>query len=78
MSEDVIVTSWVRVDTGCPIRAEVIGSAETEFTCGRAPGDFEFIMEADALREFLKVGTKALEEMDALFAEEEALRQPQC
>jgi hypothetical protein len=35
-------------------------------------------MEADALREFLKVGTKALEEMDALFAEEEAARQPQC
>jgi|GraSoiStandDraft_50_1057286.scaffolds.fasta_scaffold1567799_1 hypothetical protein len=75
---DVTVTSWVRVDTGCPIRAEVIGSAETEFTCGRRPGEFEFIMEADALREFLKVGTTALEEMDALFAQEEAQRQPQC
>lgn len=77
MNDELTVTSWVRIDSGCPVRYDVIGSAETEFFCGTPPGDFEFVMEADALREFLKVGTKALDEMDALFNQEEAERQRQ-
>lgn len=75
MNGELTVTSWVRVDAGCPVRYDVIGSAETEFICGTPPGDFEFVMEADALREFLKAGNEALREMDALFDQEEAERQ---
>jgi hypothetical protein len=33
---------------------------------------FEFSFEANALREFLELGTRALAEMDARYAEEEA------
>src|SRR6266542_2209384 len=60
INDELTVTSWVRMDSGCPVRATVIGSAETEFSVGAPPSDFEFVMEADALREFLKVGTQAL------------------
>lgn len=77
MYGDLTVSSWVRVDTGCPVRYDVLGSAEAQFVVGRAPVEFEFVMEADALREFLKIGTEALNTMDALFAQEEAERDPQ-
>lgn len=67
-----VVSAYVRIDDGCPIHYHVVGSAETEFTCGGQMDGFEFVMTAEALREFLRLGTMALAEMDTRYAKEQA------
>jgi hypothetical protein len=74
MTDLLDVSSCVIVREGCPISHTVIGSAETEFLCGNHSDGFAFTFEAEALREFLRLGTEALREMDAQFAQEEAER----
>jgi hypothetical protein len=66
------VNSWVAIREGCPMSYYVKGSAETDFRCGGERDGFEFAFEAEALREFLRIGTEALQDMDARFAREEA------
>ena len=74
MTDLVDVSSWVTIREGCPLTHTVIGSAESEFLCGTRSDGFSFTFEAEALREFLRLGTHALKEMDAQFAQEEAER----
>jgi hypothetical protein len=66
------VNSWVSISKGCPMSYGVSDSAEVNFLCGSLRDGFEFAFDADALREFLKLGGEALQKMDALHAEEEA------
>ncbi len=66
------VSSWVAIGEGCPMSFEILGSGETHFLCGTATDGFEFNFEADALREFLKLGAQALAQMDARYAKEHA------
>ncbi len=71
MFEKLAVNSWVAIREGCPMSYYVKGSAETDFRCGGERDGFEFAFEAEALREFLRLGTEALQDMDARFAREE-------
>lgn len=73
MYSSVAVGSWVDIHDGCPIRFEVCGSGVAFVTCGPETADnFQFMLESEALREFLRVGCEALREMDALHTREEA------
>lgn len=67
----------VKIDEACPIKSETDGSAQADFLFGDgAPDTFELIMHAEALREFLPLATKALAEMDAIYAKEEPANDP--
>jgi hypothetical protein len=67
------VNSWVEIRDGCPIRFEVGGSGVAFVRCGRNPREsFQFTLDSEALREFVRLGADTLREMDAIFASEEA------
>ncbi len=74
MPSNLTISSWVTIHEGCPMSCDVIGSAETYFLCGSSSDGFEFHFEAEALREFLKLGSKALADMDTLYEQEETAR----
>jgi hypothetical protein len=67
-----VVNSWVSIHEGCDITYSVNGSDGTHFTAGDKAHPFEFFFQAEALRQFIELGVKALAEMDALAAKEEA------
>lgn len=73
-SGKVQVGSWVTIRDGCPISYHVTRSASTEFRCGPELDRFEFVIEREALREFVRVATDALRDVDARLASERAER----
>jgi hypothetical protein len=62
--QNVNVKSWVGVSGECPINYYHQGKESVDFTFGMSPHDFEFGFDVTSLREFLKVGAKALEELE--------------
>lgn len=60
---NVKISSYVTVQDNCPMRYRVNSSNEVEFSFGGRRDPFEFEFNATALREFLWLGSKALEEM---------------
>ena len=69
---ELTVSSWVEIGEGCPINVEVGGSGVAYVRCGRETENaFEFHLALDALREFVRRGGEALQEMDAIYAREE-------
>jgi hypothetical protein len=60
---DLKVSSYVTVLDRCPMRYRVV-SDHVEFSFGGQRDPFEFMFDAVALREFLRVGAAALREMD--------------
>jgi hypothetical protein len=67
-----VVNSWVSIHEGCEITYSVDGSDGAHFTAGDTTQPFEFFLQAEALRQFVEQGTRALAEMDVLAAKEEA------
>lgn len=65
MPGDLKVSSYVIVRDRCPMRFRVNSGDEVEFSFGGRNDPFEFEFNAEALREFLWLGSKALEEMTA-------------
>jgi len=63
MAGDLKVSSYVSIRDRCPMRFRVNSSDEVEFSFGGRNDPFEFEFNAAALREFLWLGSKALEEM---------------
>jgi hypothetical protein len=72
MYPKVVVKSWVGVSGDCPIsyNADTDGDG-VDFMFGNQPDHFEFGFDTEALREFLRVGTDALREMDARLVSEQ-------
>jgi hypothetical protein len=66
------VASWVTMRDGCPISFSVGGSGMAFCTVGDTDDNesFEFQIEPEVLREFLRLGTETLSEMDALYEQE--------
>jgi len=62
------VSSYVIVRNQCPMRFRVTGDDDVEFSFGGTRDPFEFVFDAKALREFLRLGTDALREMEGLAA----------
>jgi hypothetical protein len=73
MSRCVIVSSYVVIEDNCPIRFNPLGGDQVEIVCGQPRDGFEFIMSTEALRTFVKLGTAALAEMDALASTDEVV-----
>lgn len=66
LGQDLIVSSYVVIRTGCPLAISVDNADQANVICGRVPSDaFEFVMEREALRAFVELGSHALREMDA-------------
>lgn len=57
------VSSYVTIYDRCSMRYRVV-SDHVEFSFGRARDPFEFMFDAVALREFLRMGAAALQEID--------------
>lgn len=66
------VSSWVAIREGCPISYEVLGSGTAHVLCGDPADAFEFEVDAEALRELVRLGAEALHEMDARYTREQA------
>jgi hypothetical protein len=63
---DLLVSSYVVIREGCPLAITVDGPDQVQITCGRIPTDaFEFVMQREALRALVELGTDALEMMDS-------------
>ncbi len=72
MCEPLKVVSWASANERCPIKHSVTGSDEVVFIFGSGRDAFEFAFDAGALRNLLKLGTEALEAMDARANQEQA------
>jgi hypothetical protein len=65
LGTNLVVSSYVVVREGCPVAITVDGPDQVQITCGTIPSDaFEFILQREALRAIVELGTDALEEMD--------------
>lgn len=52
------------IHEGCPVTLDVVGD-EVHALCGNSPRQgFEFVIQAEPLREFVRLGTDALREID--------------
>ena len=63
--DNVDIKSWVMVSGVCPITYYCDPTGTVDFTFGDAPDIFEFGFDADALREFLRVGAEALRHVES-------------
>jgi hypothetical protein len=65
LGANLVVSSYVIVKEGCPVRFVVDGPDQVQVTCGVLPTDaFEFVMQREALRTFVSLGAEALREME--------------
>lgn len=71
-SNPVTVSTYVIVQESCPLTFDVMGGGQVEVTCGSPRDGFQFVVATEALREFVKLGSQALDEMDALPEQEKA------
>lgn len=61
---NISTSSWVVIHEGCPISLDIVGD-EVHALCGTSPRHgFEFVIQAEPLREFVRLGTDALREID--------------
>jgi hypothetical protein len=75
MPDTLTIGAWISLHEGCEISSDVGGSNVGLLTVrGAGQQPFELYFRAESLRQFLEVGTRALAEMDALAAQEEAER----
>lgn len=61
---DLKVGAYVTVRDRCPMRSQVVDHDTVEFSFGGVRDPFEFVFDAMTLREFLRLGSAALQEMD--------------
>jgi hypothetical protein len=66
MITDLKVSSWVAIRRGCPISYRVHADDDIEILCGSTRDGFEFTVDAETLREIVRVGTSALDEVDRM------------
>ena len=66
MFADLTVSSWVAIRRGCPISYRVNADDDIEILCGSPRDGFEFTVDAEILRELIRVGTSALGEVEGV------------
>jgi|1185.fasta_scaffold650865_2 hypothetical protein len=66
MITDLKVSSWVAIRRGCPISYRVHADDDIDILCGSTRDGFEFTVDAETLREFVRVGTSALGELEEM------------
>jgi hypothetical protein len=64
LGKGLVVQSYVVINKGCPLAITAEGTDHALIRCGGAPGEsFELVVEHDALRALVELGTDALEEI---------------
>jgi hypothetical protein len=58
------VAAWVSITDGCAFAYKIQCPDVVEIKCGNTDEGFDFHIEPEALRDLIKVGTKALMELD--------------
>lgn len=70
------VNSYVVINDGCPLAISVSDPNHVEIVCGWTPHRaFEFVLQREALRSLIELGTEALESMDAAHADDKVTGQ---
>lgn len=65
LGQQLVVSSYVMIKKGCPLAITIDNTNQVTVLCGPTPDDgFEFVLEREALRTFVELGTDALQEMD--------------
>jgi hypothetical protein len=57
------VVSWASAHADCPMRYTISGADDMVITFGNSPTEFEFSLDAGALRALVRLGTEALAAM---------------
>lgn len=70
MYEPLKVMSWASAHERCLMRCSISGSDNVAFIFGSGGDTFEFSFDAGALRNLLKLGADALQEMEAQAVQE--------
>lgn len=67
LGANLIVSSYVVIRQGCPVAMSVDSTDQIQITCGTIGVDaFEFVLQREALRAIVELGTDALAEIDEL------------
>lgn len=65
LGPNLIVSSCVVIREGCPVAMSIDSTDQVQVTCGTIGVDaFEFVLQREALRALVELGTDALEEID--------------
>nr|WP_157528539.1 hypothetical protein [Kibdelosporangium sp. MJ126-NF4] len=59
----VLVSAWVKIESGCAIEYRMGGANEVEFTLGGCANGFEFVATEDGLERLVAAGSQALREL---------------
>lgn len=66
LGKSLVVQSYVVINKGCPMAITTEGTSHSLIRCGGSPGDaFEIVVQHDALRALVELGTDALQTIDA-------------
>lgn len=65
LGKSLVVQSYVVINKGCPLAITTEGTSHSLIRCGGSPGDaFEIVVQHDALRALVELGTDALHALD--------------
>jgi hypothetical protein len=59
------VVSWASAHADCPMRYTINSTNEVVIVFGSGQHEFEFSLDAGALRSLVQLGTEALDKMDS-------------
>jgi hypothetical protein len=60
-----VIGSWVAVTAGCPMSYRIDSRGDACIAMGNGPYDFEFALDAGALRQLIEVSSAALAEIES-------------
>lgn len=65
LGSSLVVQSYVVINKGCPLAITTEGTDHALIRCGGAPGEaFELVVQHEALRALVELGTDALQRLD--------------
>ena len=65
LGRSLVVSSYVVIQEGCPLAVATEGTDHVQIVCGWPSHDaFEIVLQRQALRALVEIGTDALERLD--------------
>lgn len=66
LGRSLVVSSYVVIQEGCPLAVATEGNDHVQIICGWPPHDsFEIVLQRQALRALVEIGTDALARLEA-------------
>lgn len=77
LGKSLVVSSYVIIKEGCPLKVTTEGPDQVQITCGWPPTDaFEMILERGTLRTLVELGTDLLHNVSAVNPDENSTEDP--